>query len=187
MSKLRIIIIFVSIIILVDGTVLIFRNTNYYKSVQASKQLVVAIENADVEKAIDIVKQCPNCVNALPSMMPYWLQVISDSPDFYYPLQEACAWERYDIVKLLIDNGADVNCAYRGIESSATPLIMTIKIHSKLPWMDKASPLREATIDIINLLLEHGADKSIKDTQGKTAYNYAVESGFSDLAELLKP
>ena len=187
MSKLRIIIIiFVSIIILVGGTVLIFKNTNYYKSVQTSKQLVVAIENDDVEKAIDVVKQYPNCVNALPSIMPHWLQLISDYPDVYYPLQEACAWENYDIVKLLIDNGADVNCVYKGIESSAPPLVMIIKVKSKQQWMDKVPHLKEKTIDIINLLLEHGADKSIKDSNGKTAYDYAIENGNIEFAKLLK-
>lgn len=39
---------------------------------------------------------------------------------------------------------------------------------------------------IMQLLLELGADKSLKDSKGKTAYDYAVERGFAELAELLK-
>ena len=39
---------------------------------------------------------------------------------------------------------------------------------------------------IMQLLLELGADKSMKDSKGKTAYDYAVERGFAELAELLK-
>ena len=41
--------------------------------------------------------------------------------------------------------------------------------------------------DTVKLLLELGADKSIKDETGKTAYDYAVEKGYIELAELLAP
>jgi ankyrin repeat protein len=35
------------------------------------------------------------------------------------------------------------------------------------------------------LLLEHGADKSIKTNDGKTAKDFAHEKGFTEIAELL--
>ena len=41
--------------------------------------------------------------------------------------------------------------------------------------------------EIIELLLELGADKSIKNNDGKTAYDLALEKGHRELAELLKP
>lgn len=40
---------------------------------------------------------------------------------------------------------------------------------------------------IMQLLLGLGADKSLKDAKEKTAYDYAVERGFVEFAELLKP
>lgn len=40
---------------------------------------------------------------------------------------------------------------------------------------------------ILQLLLELGADKSLKDAKGKTACNYAMERGLMELVELLKP
>jgi len=46
---------------------------------------------------------------------------------------------------------------------------------------------RENSLGAVKLLLEHGADKSIKDNEGKTAYNYAIEGGNREVAELLKP
>ena len=33
-------------------------------------------------------------------------------------------------------------------------------------------------------LLEIGADKTIKDNEGKTAYDYAVEYGYMKIAEI---
>ena len=43
-----------------------------------------------------------------------------------------------------------------------------------------------ANVEDIKILLEHGADKSIVNNEGKTAYDYAVENDFTDIAELLK-
>lgn len=40
---------------------------------------------------------------------------------------------------------------------------------------------------ILQLLLELGADKSLKDAKGKTACDYAMERGLMELVELLKP
>lgn len=40
--------------------------------------------------------------------------------------------------------------------------------------------------EMVNLLLRYGADKSICDDAGKTAYDYAVEKGYTEIAELLK-
>ena len=39
---------------------------------------------------------------------------------------------------------------------------------------------------IVQDLLACGADKSIKDHLGKTAYDYAIENGYTEIAELLK-
>ncbi len=48
--------------------------------------------------------------------------------------------------------------------------------------------LNEADVqNMVKCLLEHGADVSIQDADGKTAYDYAVEQGYEALAELVKP
>ena len=56
---------------------------------------------------------------------------------------------------------------------------------------DGASALIQAakysTEAIVNLLIEYGADKTIVDKNGKTAYDYAIEQGRLEIAELVKP
>ncbi len=42
-------------------------------------------------------------------------------------------------------------------------------------------------IETARLLIEYNADLTLRDAEGKTAYDYAVENGYADLAELLKP
>ncbi|WP_300702575.1 ankyrin repeat domain-containing protein [uncultured Campylobacter sp.] len=41
-------------------------------------------------------------------------------------------------------------------------------------------------VDITRLLLEHKADKNIKDNQGKTAIDYAKERGFKEIEKLFR-
>jgi len=101
--------------------------------------------------------------------------MISEQRTVSYPLQRACWGGDYNIVKLLLDNLADVNLVWKGIEGSKSPLIRSVLSRS------------ERMEEIIELLLIHGADKTYKDSSGKTAYDYAVEEGNLKLAELLKP
>ena len=60
-----------------------------------------------------------------------------------------------------------------------------LEAHWPLSWMEP-EPIDETDLSIIKLLLENGADKSIIDAHGKTAYDYAVELNESDVIELLK-
>ena len=46
---------------------------------------------------------------------------------------------------------------------------------------------RDSTPEMVQFLLDYGADKSMKCSDGKTAYDYAVEFGKEQIAELLKP
>lgn len=45
---------------------------------------------------------------------------------------------------------------------------------------------RDSTPEMVKMLLDYGADPSYTDEDGKTAYDYAVEEGHTELAELLK-
>ena len=42
-------------------------------------------------------------------------------------------------------------------------------------------------LKMVDFLIGYGADKSFKDTSDKTAYDYAIENGHTELSELLKP
>lgn len=56
--------------------------------------------------------------------------------------------------------------------SGVTPLIVTTYRGAK---------------EACEVLLAHGADKTLTDSDGKTAYDYAVENGYAELADLLRP
>ena len=77
-----------------------------------------------------------------------------------------------ELSKIIFDNyTVDINyIGYKG----ETPLIALIT-------NERASNFSE----MISFLLENGADKSLKDDSGKTAYDYAVETGNQEIIDLL--
>ena len=73
--------------------------------------------------------------------------------------------------RLITEYGCDINENTNGM----TPLIFAV------------CRLKESNFKMAQMLLSHGADKTLTDANGKTAYDYAVENGYTELAELLKP
>jgi len=113
-------------------------------------------------------------------------------------VEEAISME---VICLLLDNGASPisDDGYSILHLSATGnkvemtriLIDKYGLNVNFTDPDGMTPLmlgaKDNAIDTVKLLIEKGADISIKDAAGKTAYDYAVEKGFTALAELLKP
>ena len=82
------------------------------------------------------------------------------------PLIEAVYERHKDVVKLLLDNGADVNI---------------------LDDIGSTAIFHSYDVDITKMLIEHGADINAKDKFGRTALYYARELGYSnDIIELLQ-
>lgn len=83
------------------------------------------------------------------------------------PLCNAICKGDVEAVKKFIEYGADVNERSNG----KTPLMLAARYNN---------------VEIIRLLLEKGASKSIKDEKGNTALKYAEASNAREAAELLK-
>ena len=89
----------------------------------------------------------------------------------FTPLHSAVATDAgasdIDIVRMLLDKGADPNAKS---QSGSTPL------HTVAFTGDRAS---------LDLLLKHGADRAIKNNEGKTGADIAGERGHGEIAERL--
>ena len=82
----------------------------------------------------------------------------------------AASTKNAEIVKLLIDEGADVNIKN---SQGQTALMMAAFWHTN-------------NIDIVKMLLDNGADVNAKDNQDKTALDYAKKEKHTKIANLLK-
>jgi ankyrin repeat protein len=84
------------------------------------------------------------------------------------PLIAACNKSRYDVVKFLLDRGADVNSANR---NGWTPLMGAASAGNK---------------NLVGLLIDRGADVKAKHAYGWTALKLAGSKGHQEVVELLE-
>jgi cytohesin len=87
------------------------------------------------------------------------------------PLNHAAFWGREETVKILIDNGLDINF---------TPKAVTRKSRSPLHIAARLGHLKVAQI-----LISHGANVNIQDGYGDTPLYGAVSKGKKEIVELL--
>jgi hypothetical protein len=80
----------------------------------------------------------------------------------------ACYKGNFEIVELLIQNKANVNVVGG---NNISPLIFAVQSKNK---------------KLVKLLVQNGADQTIKDSAGRTAKDYAMLLELKDIAELLK-
>ena len=91
-------------------------------------------------------------------------------------LAEACigATVNENIVRMLIEKGAKVNLT----EANGLTPLMYIAENSKAPVETRKA--------VAKMLLDAGADKTLKDKKGKTALDWAKERKNTEIAEMLK-
>lgn len=99
------------------------------------------------------------------------------------PLMSAVMGGYVEIAELLTDYGADVNA--QDHQRKRTPLMWVIRM--TVGSMKKSAPQIpvETSLRLIELLLSHGADKSIVDAEGKTPLQRAKAHGHPRIAALL--
>ena len=90
-----------------------------------------------------------------------------EKPRSVPPLIWACDYHDPDLIRLMLEKGADAN---RAAPTGRTPL------------MDAAS---KGDVEIVQLLLSHGADVATKSNEGATALREAKRKGHQDIADLL--
>jgi ankyrin repeat protein len=119
-----------------------------------AQDIFLASYNGDLETVKKMIKENPDLVN-------------SRNSTGRFPLEMAAQTGQTDIVKFLLENGADVNLNRGG----ATALHMAAIYGGKT--------------EVITLLLENGADINARTGNGYTPLNLAVIGKQKEIAELL--
>ena len=93
------------------------------------------------------------------------------------PLHFAAMKGRMDVLRRLIDSGADVNEI--GFEYGATERF------AEMAGSTLHFAVGGGEVEVVRLLLEKGADRELRDAQGRTALERVREKGFEDIITLL--
>ncbi len=126
-----------------------------------------------------------------------------DAPDQYgrTPLHWACRGVNFDIVKYLVETGANVNAAdingmvplhnvaSRGHEDAVRLLIEKGAHLDEQSAYDSGTALHYAALggfkEVVSLLLENGARTDLQDDVERTPLQTAIVAGYTGVAELL--
>ncbi len=118
------------------------------------------------------------------------------------PFMRAAQNGHLDVVKILLNAGADINAIDK---DGYDALIATVITHQTvmmnyllaqglhmntqdktMGWTALIWAVKENKEDMVDSLLTRGADKSIVDKEGKTAYDWAIEKEHTHLADRVR-
>jgi len=143
-----------------------------------------------VDRVKSILKRKPKLLNEF-------------APDGFQPLGLAALFGHVEVVRFLLESGAEVNTPSQNglkvtpLHSTAagrhyeiTMLLLERGANPNLRQEGDFVPLHSAAqngqIEMVKILLQYGADKDLKSLDGKTARDFALEHGHNIIAEVLE-
>jgi len=170
-----------------------YRNVDAIALIREKKKSIDLYESAsigDLERVQHHLKVSPESIS-------------SYSNDGFTPLGLACYFGHLEIVKFLVNNGADINKASSNsfhvapLHSATaisnfeiTEYLLANGANLNVRQQSGVTQLHSAAHNgqpkIAQLLIEHGADINVRTDDGKTPFDMAVEKGYVETAELLR-
>lgn len=99
--------------------------------------------------------------------------------DGFHPLGLACFFGHVDAAKVLLEHGADVNAL------SKNEHVQTAAIHAAAASNDQGSG-ESTRYELVELVLEHGADPNLRQGGGFRAIDAARQNGDTRVEQLLR-
>jgi hypothetical protein len=157
-------------------------------SYASGETIVEAAKNGDLDAVKKIIKAEPSQVNATDK----WKHTV---------LHWACMRANWDIVRYLVENGADLNVKggdggtainwavhHDNVEIIKLLIDKGAKLDIQNRWgmTELHTAIWRGCIQVVDYLLDQGSDPLIKTIEGWTAMHYAYRSGHDHVIELLK-
>jgi uncharacterized protein len=191
-----------------DSSVLNFRDRNgvsllmlsyYFKAPELSDFILSHREPTDIFEAVSAgeMNLAERYLNSDPTLLEAF------STDGFTPLGFASYFGRYDLVKMLLERGANparpsrnafavapIHSAVAVNSEGIARLLLEHKADPNARQQQGITPLHSAAHNgnagIVKLLLAFGADRNLRSADGKTALDMAREAGASDVIMLIE-
>lgn len=173
------------------------RHADLARELGGRKELDIseAAATGNTERVQQLIEQNPALANAV-------------SPDGFPVLGYAAFFGHPATLALLLSKGADPNAQARNpmlvrplhaalaYPDDRTALAMVERllaagadanVHQQGGWTPLHAAAARGSLELINLLLQHGADPSAPNNEGKTAFDLATEKGQNEAARTLSP
>ncbi len=154
----------------------------------SAEEIVDAAKKGNMKTVKSILKKDPSRLNAL-------------NEEGYTALHWACMRAQWDVVKYLIDQGADlnvvggdggtqINWAVHHDNVNIIKLLVEngarLNIRNQWGMTELHTAIWRGNIHVVEFLLDQGSDPNIKTNEGWTAMHYAYRSGHDNVIKLLK-
>lgn len=136
------------------GSVLFYNNQFY------TQRVLNAIEQEDITRLKELMRSPLGNLNAKPVL---WIFEVLGEKNEPTPLEAACKAGNLEIVKILLENGANVN--YTHWDRSR---------NQGSPLTNAAGSLSDERLHVIKLLIQYGADVNYENSAGNDALSCAV-------------
>ncbi len=139
-----------------------------------ARRVIEAIEREDIEAVQKLMKSPFGNLNCKPNL---WVSEVLGEKSELTPLQAACKSGNFEIVNLLLENGAKVN--YTHWDKTR---------NQGCPLTNAAGSLSDERFQIVKLLVENGSDINYDDIAGNDALSCAVYASFdrNDTIEIIE-
>jgi ankyrin repeat protein len=153
-----------------------------------TEPVVEAAKNGDLETVRTILARDPSKLDAT-------------DENKYTALHWACMRAHWDVVKYLIEEGADLNVVggdggtqinwavhHDNVDIIKLMVEKGAKLNIRNRWgmTELHTAIWRGCIHVVEYLLDHGSDPTIKTNEGWTAMHYAFRSGHDNVIEMLK-
>jgi len=157
-------------------------------SIAAAEPIVEAAKNGDFQAVKNILENDPSKLDV-------------KNEDGYTALHWACMRAHWDVVKYLIEKGADLNVVggdggtqinwavhHDNVDIIKILIEKGAKLNIRNQWgmTELHTAIWRGNIHVVGYLLDHGSDPNIKTNEGWTSMHYAYRSGHDNVIALLK-
>jgi len=155
---------------------------------KTDESIVAAAKNGDLKTVKTILEKNPSKIDV-------------KNKNGYTALHWACMRAHWNVVKYLVEKGADLNVVggdggtqinwavhHDNLEIVKLLVENGAKLNSQNQWgmTELHTAIWRGNINVVGFLLDQGSDPDIKTKEGWTAMHYAYRSGHDNIIEMLK-